>query len=167
MPRLFGQGPEGATFEHLAHKVGGPFLYPSKGRFSVFLFRSNLNLVQLPKKVHNVQFVAVLPTAWQVNYCESTLHLVICFWGFAVNCGVFNVAEYLNEKPTLMLLCGQPQQSPCLTLEWRYVDRGATFIFFDFWWTFSVPTGKRWTSSPQWLKPTWIWGFTQHRIYRR
>lgn len=22
MPRLFGQGPEGETFEHLAHKVG-------------------------------------------------------------------------------------------------------------------------------------------------
>lgn len=66
MPRFFGQGPEGETFEHLAHKVGGLFLCSTEAHFSVFLFLPYLNLVQLPKKVHNVQFVAVLFTAWQV-----------------------------------------------------------------------------------------------------
>lgn len=31
MPRLFGQGPEGETFEHLAHQVGAlfPVVYQS------------------------------------------------------------------------------------------------------------------------------------------
>lgn len=79
MPRLFGQGPEGETFEHLAHKVGGPSLQPSKAHFSVFLFPPNLNLVQPPKKVHNVQFVAVFFAAWQVISCENVLHPVLCF----------------------------------------------------------------------------------------
>lgn len=66
MPRLFGQGPEVETFEHLAHKVGGPFLESSKADFSVLMFPPNLNSVQPPKKVHNVQFVAVFFAAWQV-----------------------------------------------------------------------------------------------------
>lgn len=68
MPRLFGQGPEGETFEHLAHKVGGFFLfqYSTKARFSMFLFPPNLTLVQPPEKIRNVQFVAVLFSARQV-----------------------------------------------------------------------------------------------------
>lgn len=97
MPRLFGQGPEGETFEHLAHKVGPPSPSSSRAHSSLFLFPPNLNLVQPPKKVHHVQFVAVFFTAWQVIYCD--LCSIQCFvWSFAVNRGDVQYCRILERK---------------------------------------------------------------------
>lgn len=72
MPRFFGQGPEGETFEHLAHKVGALFLSSTKAQSSVFLLPPPLNQVQPPKEVHHVQFVAVLFAARQVIRSDFT-----------------------------------------------------------------------------------------------
>lgn len=81
MPRLFGHGPERGTFEHLAHKVRGTNLLfildiITSSMFDVsFSVTNSLTSVQAPHEVHNVEFVAVLLTPWQVITSHSACFL--------------------------------------------------------------------------------------------
>lgn len=68
MPRFFGHGPERETFEHLAHRVrktkdlSTTFTTYSEAFLILQCFTNSLTSVQASPKVHNVEFVAVLPT---------------------------------------------------------------------------------------------------------
>lgn len=70
MPRLFGRGPEGGMFEHLAHRVTTSHLLhvttTNAAHLSKLSFTHDLISVQPANEVYNVQFVAVLFTARQV-----------------------------------------------------------------------------------------------------
>lgn len=69
MPRLFGYGPEGGMFEHLAHRVTTHFLHitiTNAARLSKLSFTHYLISVQPANEVYNVESVAVLFTARQV-----------------------------------------------------------------------------------------------------
>lgn len=73
----------------------------------LLLLGHSLTLVQAPNEVHNVEFVAVLPTPWQVIHpkIRSACFLLIVSIGINQFCSImFYVAGYLKENQTLMLL---------------------------------------------------------------